>query len=112
MGTVSGTVDPSEGSGRCARSRLTVRYYGGAEGGTRTPTPLRALDPESSPGRPRSAPIGVNRTSKSGFRVAPAEAGIPVEARPARLDPVRLPVRPSLGQHGEADHLAQGRAPY
>ena len=34
-------------SGR-GRSGLTVRDSGGAEGGTRTPTPLRALDPESS----------------------------------------------------------------
>ena len=46
---------------------------------------------------PWPAPIRSHRSEsheESPFRVAPAEAGIPVEARPARLDPVRLPVRP------------------
>ena len=37
-----------EDSGRTRLIRLTQRIISGAEGGTRTPTPLRALDPESS----------------------------------------------------------------
>src|SRR5262245_18203912 len=40
---------PSDGERAGSGERgLTVQYYGGAEGGTRTPTPLRALDPETA----------------------------------------------------------------
>ena len=52
--------------------------------GTRTPTPLRALDPESSPGRPRSARIGVNRTRNLHVFASP---------RPRPESPL-MPVRP------------------
>ena len=39
---------PSRAARGGGRGPVTVGYYSGAEGGTRTPTPLRALDPESS----------------------------------------------------------------